>query len=933
MPRWPDSSKAPRSLKPFAIPLRPFFLRLLATRLRLALEHAAWIFTKPLLFILGFYALALTGLFGQLFVLANILALALFVGLLMQALGRAYQRWRPRQSSLRAYARARRRYEDAKGERYRLPDVLDDQPVVSLDSFDQPQLALARLLLEVENALPVFALPLGLAAVFVALAWFGVLPALYPWAHLVTLVLFTCLFFQALDYARRRWRRVPDARARRLVEAASGLRHRPLDVLDDRPARQQGERLGAAPAALWQAHTARARAQTRYLNWPRWPQGLKTSDPYALRYALLILLAGAALAGWGQWGGRLLTAINPAIGHNYMALPPLDAWITPPAYTQLPPIMLATPAGPLHGKDVIEVPAGSTFTAHLAERDGDVPSFTLDGARHDFAAPADQDYTVDAVPVTGDRLTIKRGWRQLGDWQLRVLPDQPPQIAFDDAPSSTVRQSLRLSFAAHDDYGLRDVALRVTPRQSVRGENSGTFEVPLAQLQERDVQRVAFVDLTEHPLAGLPVALQLIATDGAGQRAVSQPVDFILPERAFFNPYAHALGAERKKLLTENLTEPLRNEAANLMAGLAHQPATYHGDPLVALALRAGAVRLVLAPEAATVTSVADLLWQSAVRIEDGAAGEAAQNLRQAQQDLAAALDRNAPDAEVQQLIGRLHQALAQYLAELSTRLAGQPSAPPMPTDLTGLSGAGGTRTNVITPDDLNRMLEHMRDLSATGARDAARQELSQLQQMMENLTTAPPPPSAAQQQALAALQALRQLTQEQQALLDQTFRAGGTASTALAKAQRSLQARLQGIMGKPGADTPTDTHDKAVQALQNGAQAMEQAGGALQTGDVAAAQPAQAAALTALKQAQAALADQLRQSLLALPGQGADGHDDPFGRHAGGTQPDDGGGSVPDRLEAGKLRALLNELQRRAGETDRPKAERDYIDRLLQNF
>ncbi|MGK4422462.1 DUF4175 family protein, partial [Klebsiella pneumoniae] len=79
------------------------------------------------------------------------------------------------------------------------------------------------------------------------------------------------------------------------------------------------------------------------------------------------------------------------------------------------------------------------------------------------------------------------------------------------------------------------------------------------------------------------------------------------------------------------------------------------------MSLRAGAVRLVLDHSDDAVSSVAAILWQSAVRIEDGATGLAEQNLRKAQQDLADALDRNASEDEIQKLVAKTREALNQY--------------------------------------------------------------------------------------------------------------------------------------------------------------------------------------------------------------------------------------------------------------------------------
>ena len=60
----------------------------------------------------------------------------------------------------------------------------------------------------------------------------------------------------------------------------------------------------------------------------------------------------------------------------------------------------------------------------------------------------------------------------------------------------------------------------------------------------------------------------------------------------------------------------------------------------------------------------------------------------------------------------------------------------------------------------------------------------------------------------------------------------------------------------------------------------------------------------------------------------------DPFGRSGlDGQAHNDDGIKVPDRMEARRVREILDELQRRASEIGRPQTERNYIDRLLQNY
>jgi uncharacterized protein (TIGR02302 family) len=782
----------------------------------------------------------------------------------------------------------------------------------------RPQLTFARLIVSLENILSVFARPLMLAGFFAALAWLGVFAALYPWAHLVALVVFVIFLFDALGRARRHWRPTPPSLACRRVEEASGLQHRPLDVLEDRPIT-----LGADQMALWQMHAARAREQIKNLRWPSWKLAFDERDPYALRYAMLILLVVGLLSGWGALGGRLIAAINPTLGKLHMTAPALDAWITPPEYTHLPPIMIATPAGMRLDKTVIDVPEGSILSAHLAEKDGAAPTLDVNDDSVSFTAEDQKDYEATQAITGGDRISIARGWQLLGSWRIHVVPDQAPRVAFTEPPSASERKSVKISYEAADDYGVATIMLRVTPRESLPGASDDPIEIPIAAPEAKDVKRASFEDLTAHPWAGLPVQLQLIVTDAVGHKAQSENADFTLPERVFFHPVARALIDARKKLLQGPFDENVRNDTANLMAGIAHQPSNYRGDPLILMALRSGAVRLILDHGREATLSVNDILWQSAVRIEDGTIGAAEQNLRQAQKELADALDRNASEQDVQKLIDRLHQALAQYLSELSTRMAKRPGP------VEDLSQLSGLQTNMLTPKDLDRMLDEMRSLSAAGSREAAREELSRMQQLLENLRTDTPQLSDEQRAALEHLKTIRALAHDQQQLLDKTFQkaeAGKNESRKLATEQNALLGRLHGLLG---AMKGQDTGD-----LSHGADAMQRAGSALLEGMAQGALPHQNEALKALQQAEQAMLDDLRQSLFMLPMPGVGmARSDPFGREYGNMLRDDQGVKVPDQMEVRRVREILNELQRRAGDTARPKTERDYIDRLLQNF
>ncbi|NBO19471.1 MAG: DUF4175 family protein, partial [Proteobacteria bacterium] len=446
----------------------------------------------------------------------------------------------------------------------------------------------AKLIVHLEAFLSAFALPLAVLALFIGLALVGLFKVLFPWAHLVLLAIFVLWFFVALSKARQIYRRPTLSTARRRVESVNRLQHRPLDVLDDRSVFTD-----ETQRKIWDLHRARNRAAIQRLQAPRWQLSFAQRDPYALRYGLLLLLLIGLGAGWGQWGERLVNAINPALGQGWKpTLPTLNAWITPPEYTGLPPIMIATPAGTRFDHETIIVPAGSTVTAHLTDSKR-VPVLAVGDTKQDFSTDARQNYSVTAAISDTGTIAIERGWQQLAKWQIRIQPDIAPTIKFTEGLGITERKAVKLAYQASDDYGVTQVKAVIAPTMSVPGQDNTPLEITLGEPQAKDTKQVDYQDLTGHPWAGTPVQIQLVAIDALGHQGQSEKQIMTLPERVFTHPVARALIEERKKLLI-NPDQPARDEAANIMAGIARQPPAYGGDPVVLMALRGGAVRLIL---------------------------------------------------------------------------------------------------------------------------------------------------------------------------------------------------------------------------------------------------------------------------------------------------------------------------------------------------
>src|SRR5206468_2559388 len=82
-----------------------------------------------------------------------------------------------------------------------------------------------------------------------------------------------------------------------------------------------------------------------------------------------------------------------------------------------------------------------------------------------------------------------------------------------------------------------------------------------------------------------------------------------------------------------------------------------------------------------SIAEVEQLLWDTALRIEDGRMSLAERELRRLQQQLQDALAKNAPDDEIDRLIRELQQALDRYLQALAENMARNPDQAEQPLD------------------------------------------------------------------------------------------------------------------------------------------------------------------------------------------------------------------------------------------------------------
>ena len=87
------------------------------------------------------------------------------------------------------------------------------------------------------------------------------------------------------------------------------------------------------------------------------------------------------------------------------------------------------------------------------------------------------------------------------------------------------------------------------------------------------------------------------------------------------------------------------------------------------LGLRIGAARLAASGEKPVIADTQKLLWDMALRLEQGATSDAERAVEQARQDLRDAMQRQAGDEEIERLIQQLYNAMDRWQKELAERM------------------------------------------------------------------------------------------------------------------------------------------------------------------------------------------------------------------------------------------------------------------------
>lgn len=666
-----------------------------------------------------------------------------------------------------------------------------------------------------ERVWPVLWRGLGVALAFLAVSWLGLWLDLSPLWRMVGLGLFAVLFVAALLPAfrlRALSRREALARIDREAARQGGSVHDPASSIEDTLAVGQSD---PVTRALWALHQSRAAAAVARLKAGRPRPHMPGHDPLALRAGILVAALAALFVAGPEWRGRVAAAFDWRAPQAAAPSFRVDGWIDPPIYTRVPPLIVTMSGATKDAVQRLRAPVNSTLIVRIAGQ-GEAeltPNAALVPVPRDEKAapgrPAPQGVAQNSAKGNETRTSLREerfrlagGTAELGiaasgsepqRLVIEAIPDQPPEVRRVGDLEVNGRGTFNLSYRAKDDYGIASADGLVEPLKAGRSlvpVPKIALALPTDATGETDTKTL--VDLTDNPWSGARVKLTLVVRDEAGQEGRTETAEIVLPARPFSQPLARALAEERRRLVTA--PDEDRDRVQTALDALRIAPERFTPQPGIFLGLTTAANRLRAAKSDEDLTNVADLLWEMALKIEDGDLSDAEKALRAAQDRLKEAIDRNAPDEEIKKLTEDLKQALDKFMKEFAQR-----AKPQRQQQSERQQQQQGGQT--VTPDDLEKMIKDMQEAMQRGDTAEAQRLLDQLRNVLENLQNAESGQKSdgGMAEMNRQLDELDKMSREQQELRDETYKEGQQGQQRPGQRQRPQPGQQQGQQGQRG--------------------------------------------------------------------------------------------------------------------------------------
>ncbi len=591
------------------------------------------------------------------------------------------------------------------------------------------------------------------------MGWQDDLPLEVFWGAAVISVI---AFLAALIWGARRFRTPSRAEAVDRVDAA--MPGRPIAAIADTQAIGSGD---AASEIVWRTHMARMAERTKDARAVEPDLRISDRDPYGLRFIALLFFVTALL-----FGSLLrVTSVGDIVTGNEPTLatgPVWEGWVQPPAYTGRPTIYLNdVPGGPLR------VANGSTVTLRLYGEVGALTvAETVSGRVGEVgaASEAQQEFLITqsgTLSVEGDNGM---------SWEVTAIADEPPVVELTGPIEADAFGELSQPFSAMDDYGVETGTATITLDLAAVDRRHGlmidpdpiaplVLDLPMPFTGDRsDFEEFLIDNLSEHPLANLPVTLQLEVTDAAGQTGSTPAEPLMLPGRRFFQPFAKAIIEQRRDLMW---SMDNGRRISQILRAISHRPEGLFSNQTTYLRLRTIIRRLEPMNEFGMTdegqAEIVQALWDLAIQLEDGRLADARERLRRAQERLAEAMRDGASDEEIAELMQELREATNDYM-----RMLAEQAEPNDGTD----QADNSQNTQEMSMDELQALMDRIEELMQEGRMAEAQELMEQLNQMMENMrVTQGEGGDGPQTPGQQSMQDLAETLRNQEDLSDDAFR------------------------------------------------------------------------------------------------------------------------------------------------------------------
>lgn len=812
-----------------------------------------------------------------------------------------------------------------------MTDPTTDRTEAAVAARIERAVAIARAVAVFEVVWRVVAVPAVAAGAWLGLAWIGAFEAIGGWAGAIAarggLAVVAGLGLWAMARIARVAVSRGDAAAR--VETASGLAAGTLADCTDRLADPAAS---AETQILWAAHRRARAARLGRLTagWPR--PDLPRRDVWALRPAVGLLL----FVGWFAAGedrlGRIAAAVQGP--ETVVVADRIDVWIDPPAHTGQPPTVVALDGEAAGASErAVRVPAGSRLVVRVA-------AGRPDEAPRPVAVTAEPKAALAPIETAA---AGERRWSLDGDGVVRIAPegraatslrvsaiaDRAPTIRLVEIGTVRGRGALRVIAEVDDDWGVTAAELRTWVAEGAGGARP-LYEAPTVALAlpggpRRAGRSETIRDLTAHPLAGVRLGARAVVRDAIGQEGAAES-GLVLPQRAFRKPLAGALIELRRRLA---LDAAAIGAVRVGLDGLTLAPERFgeRAGPHLGLRFLVGQANRATSDD--DLRGLVDLLWTAAVTIDAGDTLDEEKALAEAREALRKALEEGASEEEIRRLTQALREAMEKWLAAKAEAARRDPDG-----------AATGERGRRIGERDLQAMLDRIEELGRTGARKAAEELLAELGETLDALQAGRPGQGGGDK-----LERMGELMRRQRSLMDETHKAERDGASPgersrLAERQDRLRddlRRLSREIGREGAagEAPAEGEDGTRpgpgQALDEADGAMGEAGRALDRAEGGEALDAQGRALEAMRRGARALADRQNGETGRDGAERGGPEEDPLGRPRRSRDASSRGVKIPEAIDVERARRILDDIRRRLADPERPRFERDYLDRLLR--